>query len=455
LSDTLPSTSAPTWTGPALDVPPTLNHFRVDRELARGGMGAVYLGHDTSLDRPVALKVILPGLASQQSFTERFLREARAQARITHSNVVQVFYVGEENGMLYMAMELVDGGSLEKRAKQLSWEDALKHMRGLAEGLREAARLGIVHKDIKPSNVLLDRFGLAHLADFGLAAPVRSADAAAPAMPAAGPTTSGSLPSFTRVGEVMGSPPYMSPEQAKGQPLDQRSDIYSLGAAFYELMTGRLPNQATTLKELLAFFESPLPTAVSLCPDIPRRFARIIDRCMERDLSKRFQDWDEVIAALDKAKPRPVIAAPARTRVMAWIIDVAPFAFMAPILGGEMAVYGFLLLPFAYLIGALWLSASPGQWMMRLRTRVPPDLRPGFVRMFVRGTVQHGWTAPAAYLLNAIYTSASQTQTLVVAIIAALLFVPGVLGSVAFFFTRERRTLVDLLSGTRVLLDVR
>ena len=453
MSGTLPSTSAPSWEGGELNLPPALQHFRVDKELARGGMGAVYLGHDTSLDRPVALKVILPGLAREPGFRERFLREARAQARITHSNVVQVFYVGEQADTLYMAMELVDGGAL---GDKLGWEEALVHMRGLAEGLREAARLGIVHRDIKPTNVLLDRFGLAHLADFGLAAPVRSATESNPPMPAPTPSTSGALPSFTRLGDVMGSPPYMSPEQARGQPLDARSDIYSLGASFYELLTGKLPNTAGTLKELHDFFDGAPPATVEkLCPEVPRRFARVIDRCMERSLDQRFQDWDQVLQALDKARPRPVISAPAISRVLAWLIDVAPFTLFANWLGGERAVYGFMLLPVWYLLGALWLGASPGQWVMRLRLRRHPDLHPGFLRIFARGTLQHAWTAPAAALLNAIYTSASQTTVLGLAAAAALLALPSLVGSFWYFPNRERRTLVDLLSGTRVLLDVR
>ena len=456
MSGTLPSVADPAWSGAGPSLPPALNHFRVDKELARGGMGAVYLGHDTSLDRPVALKVILPGLAATPGFHERFLREARAQARVAHSNVVQVFFVGEQAGTLFMAMELVDGGSLDGKARQLTWEDALVHMRGLAEGLREAARLGIVHRDIKPSNVLLDRFGLAHLADFGLAAPVRTAGEAMPQLPAAGPQGSGALPSFTRVGEVMGSPPYMSPEQAKGQPLDARSDIYSLGASFYELLTGKLPNSATSLRELYAFFDGPAPQRVAeLCPDVPRRFARVIDRCMERDLGKRFQSWDEVIQALDAARPRPVVSAPAITRVLAWLLDVAPFALLARVLGGELAVYGFLLLPLWYLLGVVILGASPGQWMMRLRLRRNPDLRPGFLRVFARGTLQHAWTAAAALWLNAVYTSAGEARLLGLTALAGILAAPPLLGSLWFFFNREHRTLVDLVSGTRVLLDVR
>lgn len=455
MSDSLPGTliSAGKATAPgASSVPGFLNHFRVERELARGGMGAVFLGHDESLDRPVALKVILPELAQTPGFRERFLREARAQARVTHSNVVQVFYVGEAAGTLYMAMELVDGGSLEHQ-QGLPWETALTHMLGLASGLREAARLGIVHRDIKPSNVLLDRFGLAHLADFGLAAPVRQRQpqpprAQVPGVPAA-------LPSYTQLGDVMGTPAYMSPEQAAGQPLDERTDIYSLGASFYELLGGHPPNQATSLAALQAFFVGPPPPSLSkLRPELPRHFTRVIDRCMERDLSKRFQTWDEVVAALEEARPRPIVPAPQVTRVIAWLVDLAPAALLASSLGAQRAAWGFVLLPLWYLAGALTLGASPGQWMMRLRLRRPPDLRPSALRVVARGTLQHAWTLPLAMLVGGIYASASSAWLLAVGLPTVLLLLPT-LGSVVALFDAKKRTLVDLLSGTCVLLDVR
>jgi len=170
-----------------------LHHFRIDRALASGGMGAVYLGFDTSLNRPVAIKVIRPELAKMAGFTERFVREAQAQAQIAHSNVVQVYFIGEQQGTFYIVMELVDGGSLES-AQGMAWKDAIRHMTGLAEGLREASRLGIVHRDIKPANVLLDRFGLAHLADFGLAAAVDSMEPALAAGPTLAPGQSPTLP---------------------------------------------------------------------------------------------------------------------------------------------------------------------------------------------------------------------------------------------------------------------
>ncbi len=284
---------------------------------------------------------------------------------------------------------------------------------------------------------------------------MRSREDALP-LPPPGPTQTGALPAITRVGEVMGSPPYMSPEQARGQLLDARADIYSLGATFYELLTGRLPNSAGSLAELHAFFDGPAPARVEvLCPDVPRRFARVIDRCMERDVSLRFQTWDEVLAALDRARPRPVVPAPHVTRVLAWFIDLVPSTWLAWLFGTEQAAWAFALLPPWYLLGAYFLGATPGQWVMRLRLRRNGDLRPGLLRLLARGTLQHAWTAPAALFVGALYSSASESSLLALAAVTVAALLPTFPGCFTAFFTREKKTAVDFLTGTRVLLDVR
>ncbi|MFT3842272.1 MAG: protein kinase [Myxococcaceae bacterium] len=432
-----------------------LNHFRLDKAIASGGMGEVYLGYDTSLQRPVALKVIRPELARNPAFADRFLREARAQAQISHSNVVQVYFVGQEGDVLFMAMELVDGGSLSDQlhsGKKLDWRDALKHMRGLAEGLSEAARLSIVHRDIKPANVLLDRFGLAHLADFGLAAPVMSRDQGEQA-----PVSVGSaLPKLTRVGTVMGSPPYMSPEQAKGDPLDVRADIYSLGASFYELMCGEPPTKAETFKELTQFLIGPPPMPLSQrMPDVPPKFARLIDRCMERDKALRFQSYDELLKALDEAQPRPQIPGSTVQRLLAWSIDLTVFAAATRLTFSLQPLLGFVTLVVWLLLGLALTGSTPGQWMMRLSLRRPGDLKAGAARGLLRGLLQHGWLALATLAVAFAYHSGEPAVLYGLAAGAALLFVLGVVGSLLALFDKQRRTLVDRLSGTQVLVDVR
>ncbi len=434
--------------------PRYLNHFRLDKVLAAGGMGEVYLGFDTSLQRQVALKVIRPEFAAEPSFAERFLREARAQAQIAHSNIVQVYFVGQEQQTLFIAMELVDGGSLAdllEQGKKLSWQDAVRHMRGLAEGLREAARLNIIHRDIKPANILLDRFGLAHLADFGLAAPVNHKEAPAPAEQ----MTGAALPKLTQLGAVMGSPPYMSPEQARGEVLDVRTDLYALGATFYELICGEPPTRAVTIVELIAFVQGPPPKKLTVRePRISTALARVIDRLMERDISRRFQTYDALIAALDDAAPRPEVPASAMQRILAWLIDVAIFAAAARPTVQLFAPTGFIALACWGVLGFLVVGSTPGQWMMRTVLRRPGDLKVSLPRRLARFTLQHGWLLFLSLTLASLYGSEG-SATAVWAGLAGLGFAAGVLGSLAALFSKQRRTLIDILTGTQVLVDVR
>jgi hypothetical protein len=440
----------------------SLHHFRLDRAIAEGGMGQVYLGFDLSLQRPVAVKVIRPEYAKEPSFANRFIREARAQAQIVHSNVVQVFYVGQEGDTLFMVMELVEGGSLGGHLREkgkLDWRAAHKHFLALANGLREADRLKIIHRDIKPDNVLLDRFGEAHLADFGLAAPVLSRDAVT--MPDLSRSPNPALPTLTQVGSVMGSPPYMSPEQAMGEPLDARSDLYALGATFLELLTGAPPTRAATLTELQTFHDGPPPP-----PLVPRRgriplaFAEVIDRCLARDLSQRFQSYDELIAALEDAAPKPQIDAGALPRAMAWAIDVAVFVLAlvtsAALPVGLLARVGlaFIVLVGWLAVGAQVTGATPGLWMMRLLLTSPDGESVSRAKLLVRGVAQHLWLIFAGLTLTALYNGWSTGVQLAVLAGLAITFVVGVLGSL-LRFSGGRRTLMDRLFGTRALVFVR
>ena len=436
----------------------SLQHFRLDRLLARGGMGEVYLGYDTSLERPVAVKLILPEFARQRDFMDRFLREARAQAQVAHSNVVQVYFVGLAGEMVFMAMELVDGGDLagliEQRKAPLDWKEAITHLLGLAEGLREASRLRIVHRDIKPQNILLDRFGLAHLADFGLAAPVGTStptgtgDAAATR-----PMAGAALPKLTQLGAVMGTPAYMSPEQTRGQALDHRSDIYSLGATFYELVGGRVPTQAHTLHALQEFHAGPPPPKLSrLVPHLPRPFADVIDRCMARDVAERFQTYDGLIAALRAAAPKPMVTASSVVRVLAWLIDLFVFLGAFRFTYQAFALAGVLTLAVFWLGGAALTGSSPGQWMMRLALRSVDDRRLSWGHLALRFVLQHGALAFFSLVAAALYQSSSPVLWLALGVVFALLAWGG---SALAFFGPERRTLVDRLTGARVIVDVR
>lgn len=425
-------------------------------------MGRVYLGFDQSLQRPVAVKVIRPEYSHEQSFVARFVREARAQAQIVHPNVVQVFYVGQEGETLFMVMELVEGGSLAGQLRDsgpLDWKSAHRHFLALAQGLKEASRLGMIHRDIKPDNVLLDRFGEAHLADFGLAAPVMSREAVTlPNVLAYNPA----LPSLTQVGAVMGSPPYMSPEQAAGEALDERSDIYALGATFLELLSGAPPTRASTLMELQSFHHGPPPPPLEpRRGPVPASFARVIDRCLARKKEARFQSYDELLAALEAAGPRPVIDAGALPRALAWAIDVSVFVIALM----SSAALGIGLVPrvfvsFAMLLlwlsaGAIAVRATPGLWMMRLVLARPngDEVSPGAV--IVRSVLQYLWVPFAGLALAALYNAWSGVAQSV--LLAALTITAGfsLVGSIARLMGSARRTLVDHIAATRVLVFVR
>jgi uncharacterized RDD family membrane protein YckC len=429
-------------------------------------MGSVYVGYDTSLNRPVAIKVIRPELAKIPGFGERFIREAQAQAQIAHSNVVQVYFIGEQAGTFYIVMELVDGGSLES-AHKMDWKDAVRHMTSLAEGLREASRLGIVHRDIKPANVLLDRFGLAHLADFGLAGLASGVEPSsgssdtlppgqAPTLPP-GQKISSSLPKLTQVGAIMGSPGYMSPEQAHGKPLDARADIFSLGATFYELLTGEAPVRAETIPGAQEFYakNAAIPPVRAKARRVPKKLAAVIDRCLRFDAAARYPDYDALLRDLAAAAPEPIIPATILQRLLAYVLDVAVFAGVTWPTFLRFPPVGFAALAVWVIGGASLLHATPGQWLMRLHLRTTRDTEPSLLRAANRFAIQHGWLLFTALTLHAIYASSGEARTLASFAGVVLLGVPSVLGSVAALFTKRRQALHDLLTGTLVLVNTR
>ena len=435
------------------DLPPGtyLHHFRVDRKLASGGMGAVYLGYDTSLDRPVALKTLRPELAGDAAFLARFQHEARSQANLVHPHVVQIYFVGEEHGVWFMAMQLVDGGSLQEavdRRGRLPWREVAVHFVGLTEALIEAARLGIVHRDLKPANVLVDRFGSAHLADFGLATGAT--------LPQQTKTfVRGTVPMSSDVsvaGSVMGTLPYMAPEQLQGLPLDQRADVYGMGATIYHLLSGEPPVRAETPDQALRAIQAGIPAVRSRRPDVPVLLAEVVDCCLRADPAERFQDHHDLLRAVRRAEPQPVVAPTPLVRGLAGLLDLLPAA--------AVLRFSFFQAPWAaplwfaawLVLGHLALGASPGQWLMRLRLRTEEDGDVAPWRGAGRALLQWGWYAPLAIAFRLLYVSAG-SETLVLgwvglgwAAVALLGLLPALL---------RRPTLVDRLTRTRGLVDVR
>ena len=259
--------------------------FRFERLLGKGGMGAVYLGRQISLDRPVAIKVLPKHLSSHEGFRRRFELEARAVARISSPHVVGVYGAGEHAGHHYFAMEYVEGKDLSARLKagwRLSQNEALDLMLQAARGLAAAAEHGIVHRDIKPSNMMVTDQGRLKLMDFGLVKLTRSSSG------------------LTMTGTVMGTVSYFSPEQGRGEDCDGRTDIYALGVVMYEVMTGVLPftgDDATSVIYQHIHAEPRLPAEIN--PQISEDCQAIILKCMQKNREHRYADAQGLIADLE------------------------------------------------------------------------------------------------------------------------------------------------------------
>ena len=250
----------------------TIGRYQVSSLIGRGGMATVYKAHDPSLDRAVALKLLLPQLSADPAFVARFRREARAVAALRHPNIVQVHEFDSADGEYFMVMEFVDGPTLatllkrlNRKGRRLSREDILRIFPPLCSAIDYANREGMVHRDIKPSNIILTRKGDPVVTDYGIAK-------------VAGAT------SYTMPGTVVGSAQYMSPEQAQGLPADNRSDIYSLGVCLFEALTGRVPFDGETTASVLAqHLTAPVPSALAFNPELPLEVEAVLARVLARN----------------------------------------------------------------------------------------------------------------------------------------------------------------------------
>ena len=260
-------------------------HYILERELGRGGMGAVYLARDVQLERPVAIKFLPPDLAARPDLRARFLQETRTAASFSHPNIVPVHAVEERDKVLCFVMGYIDGETLGKRVQRagpLPVSEVVRLLQESAWALSYAHGRGIVHRDVKPDNILIDRgSGRAMITDFGIS---RTQD-------------SGGL---TMVGEVLGTPQYMSPEQATGETIDGRSDLYSLGVVAFYALTGRVPFDGSSVQSLLAaHITKPPPAIASLRPDLPASLSSAVGRLLEKDPARRFQTGEELAEHLD------------------------------------------------------------------------------------------------------------------------------------------------------------
>jgi len=261
--------------------------YDIQRELGRGGMGIVLLARDERLDRLVALKVLPPQLAEHAETKERFLREARMAAQLSHPNIVPVYRADEINGFAFFAMGFVEGETLGERIRDrgaLPAADVVRVLREVAWALAYAHARGIVHRDVKPDNILLERSsGRSVVTDFGIA-------------------RSDFNPALTQDGHVLGTVHFMSPEQASGEPLDGRSDLYALGCIGFLALSGRLPFEGSAPQAILVAHATKEPPSLrSVAPAAPPALAAVIDRCLRKRADDRFANGEELADALGKA----------------------------------------------------------------------------------------------------------------------------------------------------------
>ena len=273
----------------------TISHFRITDKLGEGGMGEVWLAEDTRLGRKVALKILPTDRAERDDLRRRFEDEARAASALNHPGIAHIYDVGEADGIHFIAMEHVDGETLDHRmtAGSLSNTDAVDIGSRLADALAAAHEQGVTHRDIKPSNLMITPEGRLKILDFGLAK----------LQTALGGDSEGTTQTMTQPGVVMGTVLYMSPEQALGKQADHRSDVFSTGVVLYQMVTGRLPFKGATPTETITEIVRSEPEPVSeLSPVTPPELERIIRKCMEKDPGRRYQSARELAVDLENLK---------------------------------------------------------------------------------------------------------------------------------------------------------
>jgi len=354
-----PSPPAPAFDRLFLDFQSALaGRYSLERELGRGGMGVVYLAREVRLDRLVAIKLLPPARASDAKLRERFLREARTAAKLSHPHIIPIFTVDEVGEFVFFAMAYVAGETLTERVARrgpLAPSEAARVLREIAWALAYAHSQGLVHRDVKPDNIMLEEAsGRALVADFGIAGLVRGA-------------------AGLDGGEVIGTPEFMSPEQALGEHVDARSDLYALGVVGFFALSGKLPFEAGKAAEVLAKqVTEPAPPLASVAPGVPRRIAQAIDRCLAKDPGDRPKSGENVAellgVALEQRRELPValrvfVKRNARLGGVGGLIYVFSIPFMMATIGslfgrrgsGDAALWTFVaavtVVPFGILVG--------------------------------------------------------------------------------------------------------
>jgi Tol biopolymer transport system component/predicted Ser/Thr protein kinase len=326
-----------------LTLPSRIGGYPIERELGRGGMGIVYLGRDTRLDRPVAIKVLPEAFAHDSERLARFEREARVLASLTHPNVAGIYGVEESSGHRFLVLEYVEGDTLAERIVRgpLPVDETIDVGRQIAAALEAAHEAGVVHRDLKPGNVKLTPAGEVKVLDFGLARGGASSAASDPSL-SASPTMTTAM---TSAGVILGTAAYMSPEQARGRAVDRRTDIWSFGCVLFECLTGRQAFSGETVSDVIAVILQGEPDWKALPTKTPPALRELVERCLTKDPKKRLRDIGEARVLLEggPASLVPATSLPAAPR------RSAASAALPWLVAGMFALA-------ALLFGALWLG---------------------------------------------------------------------------------------------------
>jgi hypothetical protein len=435
-------------------------HYTIIRALGAGGMGAVYEAEDLETGRRVALKVLSHRLDSPEA-RERFFREGRLAASINHPNSVYIFGTEEVGGTPVITMELVSGGTLQDRVRAqgpLPVGEAVDCVLQIVEGLEAAQRVGILHRDVKPSNCYVGEDSSVKIGDFGLSI-------------STGVRTE---PALTATGTFLGTPAFCSPEQLRGEELNARSDMYSVGATLFYLLTGRTPFEAKNMVQLLAIvLEQRAPTPRQFRPEVPKGLAKVVQRCLEKQSGERFKSYADLVQALAPYSSTAPTPATLSLRFLAGVVDMALVGGLAAVInlsafGSVMAfmdqamqlspkalacLLGWICVAILYygVFEGLWGTAA-GKVLCRLRVVGQDRNPPGFARACLRALIYvlppfvPYWVAfganPKAYM-----STSQWTQMLIGSscyVVMALLFV-----------TARRRNgfaaVQDLVTRTRVI----
>jgi len=427
-----------------------LGHFRLERVIGRGGMGAVYRALDTSLQRFVAVKVIRPTSIQSDERVANSLREAVAQARLNHPNVVTIYYVGRHREEPFLAMELVSGPTLAEKVRSegpLKYDAAIQILIDVVNALQHATFFGIIHADIKSSNLLLGQDGTIKLSDFGLARTTDNVDE----------------------GAVAGTPAYLAPELIEGVPISIQSDMYALGVTMFELVFGRLPFSISSrnVRELLAAQKTSVISYPTPWPaNIPKGFIAVLEKLLAKQPQDRYPDYDSLLEDLRAIQPARTTIAGFAGRIIAYAVDqvmlllcIAPFAAAIIFLESTKSEFRMLIpliaivsliVPTIYLLLMRRGWSSLGRYLFQLRITEENGLPPGREQLLTREILRNmlAWFTPAAAYFSLFY---SPLDYILMALIVTFLLAD----SICVFVFDHRRTLHDILCRSRVVLDIR